>query len=949
VTIGAPLRGREQELAEVDRVLGTLADGRGSVLLVEGAAGIGKTRLLDEALLRASAQGAHVASGRAEAIGAAAPLTPLLHALTTGETPIVERAEVRALERPGDQRFWLLEELAELLELRCRITPIVVILDDLHWADDATLWAVGTLARRLLPHPIAWIVAVRPAEVATPAARLLAALSDAGAHRIGLAPLSSAELETVARDVLGGVPDPALRDLLTGAAGNPFLALELVNGLVADNAVSVNDGVALLTGDGAPAQFHERVRLRFGNLTPDTLAFLETAAVFGREFKLDDVAAVRETTPAALVVSVDEALRAEILDDGADRLRFRHDLLREAISSRLSPSNQRALHRAAADAILGRGGPAVEAAAHLMEYSDAGDQAAIGVLQQAAGAVAATAPRAAADLMVRAVELMTPGQPGWLDSVIATVGLLAWATRFTEASDLAMRVLAGRLDPMSDGRVRLGVSDALMLEARRVDLIAQAEESLARPELPESLRAHFLHNLAQGLGQDGQVDAAERAFRDALTLTGEEDVSLALSCRIGLGLMTSFRGHLGEALAEAEANVAACDLAGPEAQQRMPLLAKAAILAALDRFEEATVALEQCKELADRLGTAWALEFAQRIAVANCWYQGHLSDAEAEAEAVLAMAEALDLWHDTDVPLGVLGLVAFHRNDLSGATAQVQRALDSGSRYSQSSPLLRWQFVEALMIDAGGSPVDAIVGLYDVYDRSDALVAALAMDGALAPALVRLALRAGDRVRASRVVGASRTLERANPGSPAHSAGLHHGQGLLDDDASELVRAAEELRDSPRRLARASAFEDAGVAQARADGTGAAAFLTTAYEGYAEIGAHRDEARVRQHLRDAGVRRRPRAAVAPTTTGWDSLTPAELRVVGLVKDGMTNRQIAERLFLSPYTVGTHLKHVFTKLDLSSRAELARLATLQEEAPERAISHPRDAGRGRSPR
>jgi DNA-binding CsgD family transcriptional regulator len=555
------------------------------------------------------------------------------------------------------------------------------------------------------------------------------------------------------------------------------------------------------------------------------------------------------------------------------------------------------------------------------------------VLQQAAASVAATAPRSASDLMLRAVELMTPGQPGWLESVIGTVGLLAWATRFPEATALAGHVLAGRLDPLSAGRVRLGVSDALLLAARRIDLIQQAEEALARPDLPDELRGHFLHNLAQGLGQDGQVDAAEQAFRAAAELIGSGNESLALSCQIGLGLMTAFRGHLSDGLEMADACVAACEIAGPEAQQRMPLLSKAAILAAVDRFDDAAVALEEAKSLADRLGAAWALEFTHRIAVANSWYQGHLADAVAEAEAVLAMAEALDLWHDTDVPLGVLGLAAFHANDLAGAASQVRRALDSGSRYSHSSPLLRWAYVEALLIDARGSPVDAIVRLYDVYDRPDALVAALAMDGSLAPALVRLALRAGDRARANRVVGASASLARMNPQSPVHVASADHSLGLLDSNSDALVRAADRFRDSRRLLAKASACEDAGRSLLRdQDRERATQLLTEAFELYSQVGATRDEARVRQRLRDAGIHRRPKTAVARATTGWDSLTPAELRVVGLVADGLTNRQIAEQLFLSPYTVSTHLKHVFTKLDLSSRVELARLAALHEGTP-----------------
>jgi DNA-binding CsgD family transcriptional regulator len=200
------------------------------------------------------------------------------------------------------------------------------------------------------------------------------------------------------------------------------------------------------------------------------------------------------------------------------------------------------------------------------------------------------------------------------------------------------------------------------------------------------------------------------------------------------------------------------------------------------------------------------------------------------------------------------------------------------------------------------------------------------MDGAVAPILVRLALRAGDRARANRVVAGIGRIARETPGLPAHVASSQQSLGLLDNNASLLVDAAEAFRTSERMLARGSACEDAGRALVEI-GTRARGieFLSEAFEIYSEIGASRDVDRVRRRLREAGVNRRPRAPVARATTGWDSLTPAELRVVELVSQGLTNRQIAEQLYLSPYTVGTHLKHVFTKLDLSSRAELAAVA------------------------
>jgi DNA-binding CsgD family transcriptional regulator len=916
-------------MTTVAAMLGTLEAGNSSMLLLDGEPGIGKSRIVAEAHKDATRRSMVIAPGRADEVAAVAPLAPLLMALASGDPPVVHRDEVRALERPGDQRFWLLEELAEILEVRSRDHPLLITIDDLHWADDATVWAVATLARRLSDSPVGWLLAYRPGQLRSAVATLVHLLLDAGAVRLEIRPLERADVDAIAADVLGGVPDEQLRTVLEGAGGNPFLGLEFVSGLLADDAVLVREGTAALRGDGPSPQFHDRVRRRFSGLDAETMAVLETASVFGRTFTLLDIAAVRDAPAATLVPSVEEAIRVGVLQEDGNELAFRHDLLRQAILEYVHPTSRRALHRAAADAILDRGGSAVDAAAHLVEYAEPRDGRAVAVLQQAAASIAATAPGPAADLMLRSVELMVPGAQGWLESVIGTVGLLAWATRFNEANTLATSALARNLDPLSDGLVRLGVSDALLLAARRIDLIEHAEESLARPTLPDELRAHFLHNLAQGLGQDGQIDAAERAFRSALELIGPGNESLALSCEIGLGLMTAQRGYLEQGLAIADACVAACAEAGAEAKQRMPLLSKAAILIALDRFDDAAVTLEQAVEVSNELGAPWALEFTQRIVVASKWWRGLLNDAAAEAEAALAMADALDLWHDTDVPLGALAFVAFHRNDLNDAAAHVQRAIDSGSRYSRTPPP-RWGYVHALLIDARGNSADGVATLRDVYDQTDALVAAISMDGTVAPILVRLALRAGDRARANRVVGAIGSIARDTPGSPAHVASSLQSLGLLDNSVALLVEAAVAFGESERLLARASACEDAGRALLehgeRKRGTEQ---LIEAFELYSDIGALRDLDRVRRRLRDAGVHRRPRTPVARTSTGWSSLTPAELRVVELVSQGLTNRQIAEQLFLSPYTVGTHLKHVFTKLDLSSRTELALVVARHE--------------------
>ncbi len=241
--IALPLRGREAELGVVVALMDRLQGGCGGMILVEGWPGIGKSRFLAEAGQLGLDAGMLLAAGRADEIEAIAPLAPLLSALSSGERPVLERQRLRALERPGDQRFWLVEELAELLELRSRETPLVISLDDLQWADPTTIWAVQALSQRLLSSPVGWVLAVRPGPMPSGLPRLISELTVAGASRIELGPLSASDTEALAASVLGGHPDLQLRSLLIGAGGNPFLSLELLQALLADESISVIDGV----------------------------------------------------------------------------------------------------------------------------------------------------------------------------------------------------------------------------------------------------------------------------------------------------------------------------------------------------------------------------------------------------------------------------------------------------------------------------------------------------------------------------------------------------------------------------------------------------------------------------------------------------------------------------------------------------------------------------------
>jgi DNA-binding CsgD family transcriptional regulator len=189
--------------------------------------------------------------------------------------------------------------------------------------------------------------------------------------------------------------------------------------------------------------------------------------------------------------------------------------------------------------------------------------------------------------------------------------------------------------------------------------------------------------------------------------------------------------------------------------------------------------------------------------------------------------------------------------------------------------------------------------------------------------LARIALAAGDDDLAKLALGNAQQRAALNPGIPSISAVACHVRGLLGGGEADLRDAVALFAGGPRRLEHAAALEDLGGSLGSPDRSGQIDALSRALIAYTEAGANSDARRVRSHLRALGVRRRIVTA-EPRADGWAAITPAELAVARLVADGFTNRQIAERLFLSPHTVNAHLRHTFTKLVINSRVTLARL-------------------------
>jgi DNA-binding CsgD family transcriptional regulator len=278
----------------------------------------------------------------------------------------------------------------------------------------------------------------------------------------------------------------------------------------------------------------------------------------------------------------------------------------------------------------------------------------------------------------------------------------------------------------------------------------------------------------------------------------------------------------------------------------------------------------------------------------------------------------------------VLGRIALHTADqrqteLTAAIARVMLRSGIPGVERHAAWLL------ALQAHAGGDPAQARQWLTERGEKERlSLFPLFPLDPADDPQLVRIALASDDRELAESSAAAAERRAAANPGAPVFLASAVHACGLLKGDPGPLAEAVSILEAGQRRLALASALEDLAAARMRAGrGEQAIAALDRALVIHAACGARRDLARVRQRLKRLGVQRRLAAERRPAT-GWAALTESELTVVRLVADGLTNREVAERLYVSPHTVSGHLRHAFEKLGINSRVVLTRLAAQHGE-------------------
>ena len=366
------LRGRDAELTILGQHLDQLLSGAGTVVVVEGGAGIGKSRLLGEVTAMADRLSIRVGSGVADPADAVVPLSVLMAALFEGPAPILERSALGDAHASPEQRYWLLQDLETLLEGAALKGPLLVCLDDVQWADTGTAAALRALPSRLATVPIGWVVALRPGQGSPQVRDSANFLEDRGASRIVLGPLDQSAVAQMAADVLGAEPDSDLLEMAERSAGTPFLLVELLSGLREEGLVRVDSGRAELVEWRLPHRVSQSMRLRLERMSDSARQVATVASALGRKFSVGDVAAMLNLSPSELLKPMDELVHADLLAECDGRLGFSHDITLEAVRASLPVSVLRSLDRQAASVLLAGGALPVEVATQLADERGTG-------------------------------------------------------------------------------------------------------------------------------------------------------------------------------------------------------------------------------------------------------------------------------------------------------------------------------------------------------------------------------------------------------------------------------------------------------------------------------------------------------------------------------------------------------------------------------------------------
>ena len=435
VTSAGVLFGRDSQMALLTGLLKEVALGHGSSVLIEGEPGIGKSALVRAAVAEAPQAGCQVCWGAGDELGQALPLVPFLDGLRVREpsanprrNTIVRllRGEIPA-DRGTDVPAALAEQLLALVAEQAAVRPTVLVVDDLQWADPASITLWGRLARSARQMPLLLVGMMRPVPQRDDLLALRRVVSDGA--RLQLTALTGEAVTGLVAALAAGQPDGDLLRLAGGAAGNPLYVTELVAALARGSGLTVTEaGAATLASGSAPGSLSAAIADRLGFVAGPVRKVLRAAALLGVEFAVPDLAIVLGRSVPDLIPAVDEACAAGVLAESGNGLGFRHPLIRAALYEEMPAPVRAAWHRDAGRALAAAGAPPDRVARQMLRAADGPggatepvDEWMLDWLARTADALVGQAPAVAAELLARAVASTPAGSArhGWLASRLA--------------------------------------------------------------------------------------------------------------------------------------------------------------------------------------------------------------------------------------------------------------------------------------------------------------------------------------------------------------------------------------------------------------------------------------------------------------------------------------------------------------------------------------------------
>ena len=927
VAVGGLLE-REAELARVDLVFDRVGAGVGAVVVVEGPAGIGKSELLAAVGAGAQARGFGVLRARGSefeeeiAFGVARQLfEPMLRTAPSGDRRRlldgVARVGARALgaeagEPPAD-RFAAVHGLYWLCANRTERGPLVVTVDDVQWIDDPSLAWLGYLGRRAGDLALLLVLGLRSGDPGGERGELAGLVGGDRVQRLVLGPLSAAAVGAIVRaqlDETADAPFCTACSELTG--GNPLFVRELLAAVREEGLPARSDSVPALRLI-APAAVGPSVLARLGRLGAEAVALARAVAVLGGGAEVVVSAQLAELNPVVGELTADRLAAAQILAP-ARPLEFFHPLIGAAVREDIAPGARRVAHRRAAallDGEGGGGGSLARVAAHLLACGPAGDGWVVARLRDAAReALERGAPEIAASCVQRA--LAEPPVAGERAALLFLLGTAEWRAGQPDAiSHLEQALAAG-------GEVRdtlVGASSVLALAynvsgraERAVEVLERVLAAVGDTDAGLALTAEA------AIVMVGMVNerTAPAALRRAERLRGR--LSTLVDPPVHLLVMLANYAARGNRSAEARElaeRALACEPYPP------PLEICNVLIVALTHIECYDALQRLCEDglvAARRRGAMQemvAFSASRATASFDC---GALADAEADARWALERAEGVRRIHAVSEVIRVL----VERDALDAAEDELNRLVDPCA--SDSAELVRFLGARGRLRGAQGRLQEALSDFLGCGQRCAPLgfLTLSAVAWRAEAARVHAALGntegarrlAGEQLELARAFGRPRTL-----GISLRACGLVEGGERGLELLAEAVSTLEGSQ-SPLELARART--DYGAALRRAGRrVQARAELERALDLAHHLGAQRIANQARAELLAAGAKPR-RDAI----TGRDALTAGELRVARLASKGLTNREIAQALFITTKTAKAHLSRVYRKLEITRRNQLA---------------------------